>query len=275
MLPIAQSKDLALYTTLLDKSKSFWIGDENRFRQIIFNLVSNAIKFTEKGSVSLSLSINDAQALIVHVSDTGIGMSSEDEKKLFKRFEQSDGSITRRYGGSGLGMAISHHLASLMNGSFDVISELNLGTSITLTLPLEQSKQEPQEQKSDEISIPDLSGVNILLAEDNAVNQTIFSAIMKKTSASITIAKNGQEAFEFALKDEPKLVFMDIQMPVMDGIESCKLIKNQYPDMPIIALTANVMDSDVKTYYEHGFDHWIAKPIIISELYAACHKYLS
>ena len=165
MLPVAQAKHVELSMTLLDKNSCHWIGDESRFRQIIFNLVSNAIKFTEQGSVTLKLALSENGELLVQVTDTGIGMSSADKKTLFKRFEQSDGSITRRFGGSGLGMAISHHLASLMNGHFTVDSELHQSTSISLSLPLHQSKTTTKTKPIADVTMTDIHGVTLLLAE--------------------------------------------------------------------------------------------------------------
>lgn len=244
-----------------------WLGDEVRVKQILLNICSNAVKFTEKGKVKLIADTDSQNFLVLTVEDTGIGMSKDMLSRLFNRFEQADKSTTRRFGGTGLGMAISQTLAQLMQGNIDVSSELAKGSKFKITLPLEQVelKVSPSSRSSSEA--PDLAGKTILLAEDNQINQTIFVSMMKATNANIIVANNGQEAVDMMGENNVDLVFMDIQMPVMDGLESCKIIKELYPKVPIVALTANVMDSDIKHYLDVGFDKHLGKPIDLKEIY--------
>ena len=252
-----------------------WSGDEVRVKQILLNICSNAVKFTEKGGVMIRAYVNTEQNLVVTVSDTGIGMSDEMINRLFNRFEQADKSTTRRFGGTGLGMAISQTLAQLMNGNIAVSSKLAKGSTFTITLPLEQVELPEGPTKKSSGAVPNLSAKTILLVEDNQINQTIFLSMMKATNVNLVVANNGQEAVDKMGDNDIDLVFMDIQMPVMDGIEACKIIKQLYPDTPIVALTANVMDNDIKHYLAVGFDKHLGKPIDLNELYKISEDLLS
>ena len=251
-----------------------WLGDEVRVKQILLNICSNAVKFTSQGKVNIKLDTDSHQALVIKVTDTGIGMSKEMLTRLFSRFEQADKSTTRQFGGTGLGMAISQTLAELMKGSISVESTLEQGSTFTICLPLEQVELAKITNKNESTDAPDLSGKTILLAEDNQINQAIFSSMMKSTNATLVITHNGQEAIDKMGENNIDLVFMDIQMPVMDGIEACKIIKQLYPNTPIIALTANVMDNDIKHYLQVGFDKHLGKPIDLKEIYEVSGDYL-
>lgn len=285
--PIAKQKSLEV---IYDQSEGFrdgWVGDPIRIKQIVTNLISNAVKFTEHGSVKVTV-LSDLDSwgnslLRLHIFDTGIGMSKAGLERVFKRFEQADSSATRKYGGTGLGMAITKNLLQLMNGEIDIKSEPNVGTQVYLTLPLPSATIEskdnakgaaakPTETKS---TPPDLRGKTILLAEDNMINTVVFQTMMKPTNATIITAENGKLAVDAFIKHNPDLIFMDIQMPEMDGVTACleiRKIDEHYT--PVIALTANVTPEDIRTYEKNGFDGHIGKPIDLSLLYDMTRKNL-
>jgi CheY-like chemotaxis protein len=209
-------------------------------------------------------------------------MSEEALKGIFQRFEQADNSTTRQYGGTGLGTNIALSLAKLMMGNITAKSQLGIGSQFTITLPLPPVKNSHNSQKpseitssqQDELQTPQLSGVKVLLAEDNAINRLIFNKLMSPTAAKVSIATNGEECIELFNKKQPDIIFMDIQMPVMDGISACELIKQQ-SNIPIIALTANVMREDILSYEKVGFDGILSKPIELEKLYRLCADFTS
>lgn len=264
-----------------------WIGDAVRVKQILLNISANAVKFTEHGKVLIDIGIDKNKALVFSIKDTGIGMSESAIARLFNRFEQADNSTTRKFGGTGLGMAISLNLAEMMDGSISVESELGHGSQFTVTLPLTQTKDFECEELERYAQAPNLSGKTILLAEDNRINQTIFCSMMKDTKANIIIANNGQQAVdkvtEIGMNNRANtsgnngfdLVFMDIQMPIMDGVTACKNIAALYPTLPIVALTANVLESDVQHYLENGFVEHLGKPFDLQKIYQCCEQYLN
>lgn len=272
--PEAESKGISIELTLDSSYREGWLGDPIRIKQIALNLLSNAIKFTDSGGVFIDLKVEEEE-LFLKCRDTGIGMSKRIISGLFSRFEQADKSTTRKYGGTGLGMAITSQLVSLMGGSIEVESELTKGTTFKLRLPLEQTAIEKLtiERKS-KIGTPRLKGKTILLAEDNKINQTVFLAMMKPTQANVVVAFDGKEAVEKFSEVQPDIVFMDIQMPIMDGIEACIEIKKINNSVPIIALTANVMSEDVAKYMATGFVAHIGKPVEINKLYRELDHYL-
>ncbi|MBU2881204.1 response regulator [Psychrosphaera sp. B3R10] len=270
----ASQKKLDLNFSADPNMHKMWIVDPVRIKQIITNLCSNAVKFTGNGSVKISLNEQN-ECLVISVTDTGIGLSNEQLGKLFNRFEQADSSTTRKYGGTGLGLAISKKLAEIMGGDIEAISEENRGSCFTLRIPAKKSTLEKVKRAEKELDkAPDITGKVILLAEDNKINQTIFCSIVKPTNAIIDVANDGVEAVIAVNTRLPEMIFMDIQMPNMDGVEACAKIKAQFPHIPIIALTANVMNDDVKKYMDNGFDSHLAKPINIKELYKAIRDFI-
>ncbi|OHU91838.1 MULTISPECIES: CHASE domain-containing protein [Pseudoalteromonas] len=262
---VAFSKGIALRFDI-DVLSDYWLGDEVRVRQILLNLVSNAIKFTSEGQVEVLIrELPQSEHLVFHVIDSGIGMNEAQISRLFQRFEQADKSTTRKYGGTGLGLAITHSLVTMMHGSIDVQSELNKGSVFNVTLPLLKSHQKPVATPQ-EIPDLDLTGVDILVAEDNDINQVVVKAMLAPTKARITLVQNGLEAIEAVKANRPSLVLMDIQMPKMDGVEACKKIKQFAPTLPIVALTANAYEEDKRLYEQVGFDGYVAKPVEQHEL---------
>jgi PAS domain S-box-containing protein len=272
---LAKSRNNSILVTKNDNYTEGWEGDPVRVKQIILNLLSNSLKFTENGEIMINLSIVNNGDLKVVVKDTGIGMSPETIENIFTRFQQADNSTTRKFGGTGLGISITRSLVNLMNGKIEVVSEIGKGTSFIVTLPLT-----PNQSNTDiindieEVSIPNLTGCTVLLAEDNRINQKIFEKMMLGTNVKIHIAENGLEAVKKASELKVDIIFMDIQMPEMDGREACKIIKEKHPLLPIIALTANVMVDDVKQYAMDGFEGHIGKPINLNELYRAINWYV-
>jgi signal transduction histidine kinase/ActR/RegA family two-component response regulator len=272
--PIASEKGIELkINNKLDHD--FWVGDPVRINQILLNLCSNAIKFTEQGSVELLLENSDNQSGIkFSVKDTGIGMSQAQLDKIFARFEQAEMSTTRKYGGTGLGLPITKSLVELMGGDIAVKSAVKEGSTFYGFIPLTPAKAVIKKDVEcldiDKI----INGKRILLAEDNKINQIIFAAMIEPYNVELEIVENGQLAVESIENNLPDIVFMDIQMPVMDGKEACIHVRKQYKNLPIVALTANVFSADIKLYLESGFDAHLAKPLDFVELKQILVKYM-
>ncbi|KMT66810.1 PAS domain S-box protein [Catenovulum maritimum] len=255
-----------------------WVGDIVRIKQILLNLVSNAVKFTERGNVKVVLSCiqyQEQQAVCFKVIDTGIGMSKEVQNLIFERFSQADTSTTRKFGGTGLGMSITDNLIKIMGGTIEIESEPGKGTQVQVILPLEKAEQASIKEKHTSADIPNLAGKKILIAEDNEINQMILESMLKVTKAEITIVNNGQLAVDVAKKQDFNIVLMDIQMPQMDGLEAQQKIRQIKKDLPIVALTANAMLEDVKLYLSQGFVEHVSKPIDIQLLYGVLEHYLN
>ncbi|WP_348772036.1 ATP-binding response regulator [Pseudoalteromonas luteoviolacea] len=212
------------------------------------------------------------------IKDTGIGMSKLGLDNLFMRFKQADNSITRKFGGTGLGMAITQSLIALMDGQIKVNSSEGVGTEIRVTLPLKNLRQKTSRScipsTVQTLAAPNLSNAYILVAEDDAINMRVISAMLEKTMAQFDVAKDGVEAVELYRKRLPDIILMDIQMPKMSGIEACEIIRIENQDIPIIALTANVMSTDIEKYNQSGFTFHVAKPIDQTVLYESLSKYL-
>ncbi len=287
----ARKKGINLITEIDEDVPKYVKADPVRLKQVIINLVNNAIKFTETGSVSVEVSCqevnNKKRIFLFKVIDTGIGIPEEGVQRLFKSFSQVDISVTRKYGGTGLGLAISKNLVELMNGEIGVESEEGKGSTFWFTAKLEVmsheevealQQQEKENHRSDAQS--EIRSSNILLAEDNLINQKVAMAHLKKFGHKVTIANNGIEAVDYFSKFKYDLILMDIQMPEMDGLVATKLIRdfekenNERERTPIVAMTANVMTEDVKKYMDQGMDDFIGKPFKADELKKIFQKYL-
>ena len=268
-IPKAESKKINFRQVVDDKLHDIWCGDPVRVKQILTNLISNAVKFTEHGSITVNLSTeNNAQShnLVIKVLDTGIGMNRQAIDNLFEKFTQADSSTTRKFGGTGLGMAITKNLIDIMQGSISVHSTPGRGTAFKILLPLEHGNSVIKAQQISS-TIPNLGNKNILVAEDNVINQTIIMAMLDNTGANVLIAENGLIALEKLSNFNPDIILMDIQMPELDGVEACKIIRQENQDIPIIAVTANVMLEDVQSYLNNGFNAHLAKPVEVEKLY--------
>lgn len=272
----ARQKGISLEVEADDTFEDGWLGDPVRTRQIVLNLVSNAVKFTEKGRVVVRLACDaeDNQhddVLTLTIIDTGIGMSDEAQRSLFERFTQADSSTTRRFGGTGLGMSITLNLVRMMGGDIQITSHEGEGTTIAVSLPL--LRAELIANNTELTQAPDLEGVRILVAEDNAINRAVIESMLEPTKATVSVVENGELAVNAIRNGQFDIVLMDIQMPVMDGVEACTLIKQIRKDLTVIALTADAMGSDVERFLNVGFSAHIGKPIEINKLYKYLDKF--
>ena len=259
-------------------------GDSLRISQVITNLLSNAVKFTQKGEISIYIQKIDNKSFRFKVKDTGIGLTPQEQEKLFKPFSQADGSTTRNYGGTGLGLTISKKLIELMNGKIWVESVPNMGSSFIFEIELKEVK-ESKEHIQDysytqqrpillEKNINLLKETKILLVEDNHINQEIIKGLLENSNLKLDIANNGKEGIEFFKKKDYALILMDIQMPVMDGYEASEIIRQKNKNIPIIALSANAMKEDIEKSKSHGMNTHLNKPIDVKKLYRIFLQYI-
>lgn len=281
---LARDKGL-LYETQVDFPIPGLIQtDPIRLKQILLNLIGNAIKFTEKGSVHIHVNYDaEDEHLHFEIADTGIGMHPEAQAKLFQPFMQADVSTTRKYGGTGLGLNISKRLAELLGGNMSVQSSVDVGTRFHFSIAtgrvqadkmiMNWDKQQSHHEIPEAVAIPDLHG-KVLLAEDSPDIQRLVSMYIRKTGAEVTLAENGQVAVEQALGGEFDLILMDMQMPVMDGLEATEWLRKTGYDKPIVALTANAMQEDRERYRVAGADEFLSKPVVQAEFYAMLRIFL-
>ncbi|UAA40220.1 response regulator [Paraneptunicella aestuarii] len=259
----AKKKAIVLnFINKLAKERRF--GDPARLRQIVENLLTNSLKFTKKGSVDLTLSEFKTQSengIEIRVKDTGIGMDKETAGNLFTLFSRRLNGSNDPYKGVALGMAITKALVDIMDGHIWVESEPGVGSEIIIHIPLPESKGEFAPHVKSEVASTNLTNKRILIVDDNEINQAIAQAMLQVRGAHVELAENGEIAVNYVSQYRPDLILMDIQMPVMDGITACAKIKAEYPDLPIVALTANVMKEDLLEYERVGFDDCISKPI--------------
>ncbi|MDK2595625.1 ATP-binding protein [Pseudoalteromonas obscura] len=246
------------------------LGDSVRVRQILLNLVSNAVKFTDSGGIKIevqAIQFQGESALHIAVKDTGIGMDKNAQQSIFDRFQQADSSTTRKYGGTGLGLAITASLVHLMGGTINLKSELGKGTTIDVILPLAPAELTDPNKEGDEDCFPNFATLKVLIAEDNEINQIVIKKMLEKTGATLDVVENGKLAVEAFNQSCYDIVLMDIQMPEMDGIEAFLLIQKANPNIPVIALTANVMSQDIAHYKSLGFAAHIGKPVAMHAMY--------
>lgn len=244
------------------------VGDSFRLNQILMNLVNNAVKFTHKGSVTVSIKCLEKSrnyvSLFFSVKDTGIGIPLDAQKKLFKEFTQSDSSTTRQYGGTGLGLAISKNLTSLMGGRINLESEPDAGSDFMFELKFGYKEKEDEIMSNGNIEIP--KELSILVAEDNPINQKVATLTLRHMGLTCDVAKNGMEAFEMHKENNYQVILMDMQMPVLDGINATQKIRSFETEHPereaafIIALTANAFVEDKNNCIEAGMNDFISKP---------------
>jgi signal transduction histidine kinase/FixJ family two-component response regulator len=260
-----------------------WIvGDPVRIKQILHNLFSNAVKFTEHGMVDFTVeACRQNSELVFKVKDTGMGISDEQKSWVFDSFKQADASFSRKFGGTGLGLGIAKNLCELMGGQLSFQSEMGKGSTFTARIKCTdmqgEIKQLPAvtfEQIDKTAPVPELLG-RVLLVEDIAVNQQLITYHIEVTGANVTLAENGQQALERAMSEEFDLILLDIQMPVLDGKEVIKALNQLGYSKPIYALTANVMQRDIEEYRQLGFKDTLAKPLNLELLYRVLKKHLS
>ena len=275
----AEEKGIGFRLDIEPAALGVYRGDPTRVRQIIYNLVSNAVKFTERGEVALSVA-RSGEWLTLTVRDTGSGIPAAARERLFSKFEQADVSTTRRFGGTGLGLAICRQLCELMGGRIDVESIELQGSTFKVWLPLSRvagpAQREP-EVVDDLAASQSLGPVRALVAEDNLVNQVVIRTLLEQVGVDAVIACNGAEAVALWEGRTWDVILMDVQMPVLDGLEAARRIRaaeqaQDLPRTPIIALTADAMSHQVAAYREAGIDGFVAKPIEVTKLYAALEQ---
>lgn len=280
--PLAIKKNLA-FNTLYDNDVPDYIkADENRMMQILSNLTGNAIKFTDEGSVNIKFSIenstNENILVKVSVQDTGIGILEEDQKKLFETFSQLEYGNSRKFAGTGLGLSIVKRLAEMMGGTVGVESEYGVGSTFWFTFKAEKVNDAEIEQNILQSNETDMTNVtfnlNILLVEDKIINQKVAGMMLENLGCKVDMTENGKEALAAYKEGKYDLVLMDIQMPVMDGVEATKTLRKVYSNVcPIIGLSANSLEGDAEKYIAIGMDDYISKPITMQKLVEKLSKF--
>lgn len=276
----AESKGLAIEVTT--KEVQHWLrGDPTRIRQALINYVGNAVKFTERGNISINASKvdeNEAGILVrFEVADTGVGIAPDTLAGLFESFEQADVSITRKHGGTGLGLAITRHLARLMGGEAGAESELGKGSTFWFTARLARTQEVPDAATPKATGsglLPHHHGARILLAEDNAINLEVAVALLSRAGFKVDTVENGREAVRKTRAGDYDLILMDIQMPEMDGLEATRVIRSFDAELPILAMSANVFAEDRQACAEAGMNDFVAKPINLNAMFNTLAKWL-
>ena len=272
--PTAHAKTLLVHVEVtLDRG--YRLGDPTRLRQVLLNLLGNAVKFTTTGSVTLQVADQGAGEVQFSITDTGIGMTADELPRVFERFTQADSSTSRKFGGSGLGLAISRRLVQLMGGELRAHSEVGNGSrfwfrvALPIAAPAAEPAIAPLPQPAD---LTDLHGLRVLVAEDNAVNQLLVKKILARWGCEATIVANGAAAVEAWTSTNFDVVLMDCQMPEMDGMEATRLIRGTGAAgavVPIIALTAGALDSDRAQAMQAGMSDFLTKPLLAATLQEA------
>lgn len=269
----AEEKGILLNTEIDDDIAEILIGDPTRLHQVIVNLLSNAIKFTHKGSVSLKCSLisktSKSNSVKFEIEDTGIGIEQHKLATIFDSFSQEDETTTRKYGGTGLGLSISKELVDLLNGNLEVISRKNIGTKFYFTIEFKIGTEKDLVEEKAIVGLPEsLEGKRVLLVEDNDINQFLATTLLKKWKLNVEVADNGKIAVEKIKKESFDVVLMDMQMPVMGGIEATLIIRKELKlTTPIIALTAGATKGIDKECLNAGMNDYVAKPFNHSELF--------
>ncbi len=276
----AKQKGLSFKTNIDSAVFPAHLGDSARLRQVLINLLDNAIKFTDKGYVDLSLKVlettPESQKIILVFTDTGIGMDQTYLEKVFSKFSQEELSTSRKFGGTGLGMFITREIVQLMNGRINVSSEKSKGTKITIELTL--PKGNPKKLiESDSQSYKDgLKGIKVLLVEDNAMNRFIAIKSLSYFGCEVEEAENGLLALESLKNSSFDVILMDIQMPELDGVETTKIIRKDFDQqVPIIAVSANAFRKDIDLYLSIGMNDYVTKPFNEGELFFAIQNHLN
>jgi len=271
------SKSQTLITNIDDNIPEVLIGDDLRLSQVITNLLSNANKFTPaNGTISLEVKLldktEDNYIIQFLVKDSGIGINKEQQKKIFKPFEQATENTTQKYGGTGLGLKISKNIVEMMDGDIWVESDMGKGATFYFTIKLKEGTIEKNKEDND--IIPVLSQYKILVVEDIDINREIIGSLLETTEINIDYAENGVQALEKASRIKYDLIFMDVNMPIMNGLEAAEKIRKFNPSIPIIAMTANVFKEDIDECIKAGMTDHVGKPIDINKLIEKLKFYL-
>jgi signal transduction histidine kinase/ActR/RegA family two-component response regulator len=297
MLSLAKEKGLEFKTHLPTVPLPSVLADETRLKQILFNLVNNAIKFTDAGSVRLTVSEGSRSAqsveIVFNVQDTGIGMDTQVLSRLFQRFYQVEDSSTRRFGGTGLGLEISQSLARMMHGEISVTSVLNVGSTFTVTLhlPIQEATAEPVAQAAAvapeaamDLAVgspvqaqgPQSEHAQVLVVEDHAINQKLVGVLLGRMACQVRFCENGQLAVEEVRKSKFDLILMDVNMPVMDGLQATREIRalpGPASQTPIVVVTADVMNEAREKSFAAGANDFISKPLQLERLREVVRRY--
>ncbi len=279
--PLVSERQICFLTEIEEDLPEYVVGDSIRLRQIFVNLIGNALKFTPAGGAVIlgaHLRSTFGEGCEVHfsVTDTGIGVPEEKLQEILKPFEQGDSSTTREYGGTGLGLTISHELIQCMGGKLEVASKEGLGAVFSFNVRFKLGEKE--KAPLSEGSLPhDNVTRTILIVEDNMVNQKLAVNILKKEGYKTVVANNGEEAIQLTKENQFDLILMDIQMPLLGGIQATESIRNMKggEKIPIVAFTANAMVGDREQYIEAGMDEYISKPIKKDELKDVIQKFFN
>ena len=283
---LATDKGLNLTSTVDDSVPSILKGDPSRLRQILINLVSNAIKFTETGSVNIAVTADNPPTkmkpgtpvtMTFTVTDTGMGIPKDKQKTIFGSFLQADDSITRKHGGTGLGLAICKLLIELMGGKLSLKSDEGQGSAFSFTANLRVGNPDAVDTREEiqiGASIPKVPELKVLLADDNPLNRELATTLLTEQGHKVMAVGNGIQALEALKEDRFDLVLMDVQMPIMDGVSATRAIRDSHsgvidPSVPILALTAHALKGDRERFLEAGMDDYIAKPITMNNFYNA------
>jgi signal transduction histidine kinase/ActR/RegA family two-component response regulator len=270
---LAASKDLSIEVRIAPEARGTWRGDAMRIRQIMSNLMGNAVKFTEHGRIEAYVDVN-GPFVEVTVSDTGPGIPSERLNRLFNKFIQADASTTRRYGGTGLGLAICQELATLMGGEISVSSTVGVGTLFMVRLPLCRIASQPPAARAHAHQQDFSPALRVLAAEDNETNRAVLKAVLEQIGVELHLVGDGRAALEASASEDWDLILMDVQMPVMDGPTAARAIRERERatgavPVPIIALTANAMTHHRAEYLASGMNAFVAKPVEVPRLLQA------
>jgi two-component system, sensor histidine kinase len=287
MLPQALEKGLAFSLTIQAPLPAWVLADSTRLKQILFNLIHNAIKFTHAGSVQVAVGPSpqpdQPQGWVFVITDTGIGMGEQEMSRLFQRFYQVDSGVARKFGGTGLGLEISQNLACMMGGGIEVESTLGRGTVFTLQLPFTpcpapvDTTPELATEQAPLIATPSAAALRVLVAEDHPVNRKLVGILLENMGCQTTFCENGQLALDAAARDDYDLVLMDVHMPVMDGLTATRHIRalpGPRAQVPIVVLTADVMNEAREHAMQAGVNEFVSKPVQAAQLQAAMRKCL-
>lgn len=276
----ADQKGIQLHYTIDSTIPKVLLGDPYRLNQVLTNLINNAIKFTQKGRVELAVNLNtiDGERYFIEfkIKDTGIGIAKDKLENIFDSFSQADSSISRKFGGTGLGLAITRHLVGMMDGKISLQSTFGVGTEFKVQIPLSkgQSIDVKLDQKMERNEF-ELNGMKILLVEDNQINRLLAVTLFNKWGVDYDWGENGEEAIELMKENDYDIVLMDMQMPIMDGVEATQIIREKIDSkIPIIALTANAFKEDAQKCIDSGMNDVITKPFEPSVLYNKILKQL-
>lgn len=279
----ASEKGLKLTSHIHPSVPALVVGDPTRVKQVLINLLNNAIKFTDKGYVKLEISVSEEEnnriTILFKIIDTGIGISEEGKMSLFKVFSQADKTVTRKYGGTGLGLAISKNLSILMDGEIGVESDEGSGSTFWFTAKLEKAiSQKPESNQTKSApGIENKNKLSVLIAEDNPINQKVATYNVEKLGHKVDLAENGKEAVEKYQNNKYDIILMDIYMPEMNGVEATKAIRdleeknNVKKRIKIVAVTANALKGDREKFLAEQMDGYISKPFKIEDLIEVLH----